>query len=71
MPDISNMPVSILMSKIIFMTYLPIVRPKLKSSPFDISSTSISVLMRKIISIKYIPTVRPKLVPKLKMLRSY
>ena len=69
------------MSKIIFMKYLPPVRPKmipkLKMPRIywnltrDISNIPISVFMSKIIFIKYLPTAWPKLVPKLKVLRIY
>ena len=80
--DVSNMPISILMLKIIFMKYLPIVKPKtspkiknaqnlLKFGPSNTSSMPIPFLLSKIIFIKYLPPVRPKLVPKLKMLRIY
>ena len=77
-------PISVLMSKIIFIKYLTPVRPKLvpklklkvlriylKADKFDILNMPISILMSKIIFIKYLPPVRPKLVPKLKMLRIY
>ena len=70
-----------IMSKIIFMKYLPPVRPKmipkLKMPRIywnltrDISNIPISVFMSKIIFIKYLPTAWPKLVPKLKVLRIY
>ena len=70
------------MSKVIYMKYLPPVRPKLvlkiksaqnllKFDLIDISDMPISILMSKIILIKYLPPVRPKLVPKLKVLRIY
>ena len=70
------------MSKIIFMKYLPPVRPKfvpkiknaqdvLKSCASNISSVPISILMSKMIFIKYVPPIRPKLVPNLKVLRIY
>ena len=62
------------MSKIIFMKYLPPVRPKIKNyqnllkfDTFDISNIPIS----KIIFITYLPPVRPKMVPKWKMFRIY
>ena len=62
------------MSKIIFMKYLPHVRPKLvpklktlKIGSFDISNIPTSILMSKIISIKYLPLGRPKLVAKLNL----
>ena len=62
--------ISIFMLKMIFINYLPPVRPKLKSAQnllkfgtFDISNMSISILMSEIIFIKYLPPlppVRPK-----------
>ena len=62
------------MSKIIFMKYLPHVRPKLvpklktlRIGSFDISNIPTSILMSKIISIKYLPLGRPKLVAKLNL----
>ena len=69
--DISNIPVLILISKIIFMKYLPVVRPKLvpkyksvhnllKFGTFDIFYIPISILMSKIIFIKYLAAVRPR-----------
>ena len=67
------MPISILMSKMIFIKYFPPARlkfvPKLsvqnlfKLGTFDISNTQISILMSKIIFMKYLPPVRPKLTP--------
>ena len=78
--DISNILISILMSKIFFMKYLPTVRlklvPKLKVVRIywnlsHITNMSIWILMSKVIFIKYLPPARPKLVPKLKMLRIY
>ena len=47
--DISDMPILILMSKMIFTKYLPPVRLKLKFGTFDISNILISILMSKII----------------------
>ena len=80
--DISNISVLILMSKIIFIKYLPSVRsklvPKLKvlriywnlaHSIFQICQSQF--VMLKMIFTKYLPPVRPKLVPNLKMLRVY
>ena len=78
--DISNMLISILMSKMTFMKYLSSVRPKLtpkiknaqdllKFGTFDISNILISILMSKIIFIKYVRLFRPKLVGKSKVLR--
>ena len=80
--DISNMGILILVSKIIFIEYLPPVRPKLvskfkntqnllKFGTFDIPNIPILISMSKIIFIKYLPLVRPKLVPKLKVPRVY
>ena len=80
--NISSMLHSILMLKVIFIKYLPPVRPKkvpklksvqnlLKFSTFNISNIVISILMSKIIFMKYVIPVRPKLVPKLKMFRIY
>ena len=71
-----------IMSKIIFMKYLPSVRPKMflklrmlriyrNLAQSNISSLPFSILMSKIIFKKYVPPVRPKLVAKFKMLRSY
>ena len=70
------------MSKIIFMKYLPPVRPKmiqkvknpqnlLKFGTPNISSMRIYILIPKIIFMKYLLSVRPKLVAKLKMLGIY
>ena len=76
--DISNIPISILMSKIIFIKYLlPVLsvstienaQKLLKFGTVDISNMSVSILMSKMIFIKNLPPVRPKLVPKLKMRR--
>ena len=71
-----------MMSKIIYMKYLPPVRPKMSRklrmlriyrslAQFNISSMPFSILMSKIIFKKYLPPVRPKLVPKLKMLKIF
>ena len=71
---VSNMPISILMLKNVFMKYLPIVtntQNLLKFGTIDISIMVISVLVSKTVFIKYLLPVRPKLVPKLKMLRIY
>ena len=73
--------ISILMSKMIFIKYLPPARlkffSKIKSAyifwklgTFDISNKQISILKSKLIFMKYLPLVRPKLAPKLKMLGS-
>ena len=80
--DTSNISISILMSKIIFIKYLPPFRPKLvpklkmfriywNCGTFDISNIPISILMWKIIFMKYLPPVRSKLIPKLKVLKIY
>ena len=72
--DISNMPILILMSKMIFIKYLPPASPKFfpklkmlriywNLGTFDISNIPILILMWKIIFIKYLPPVWPKLVP--------
>ena len=69
----------ILMTKTIFMKYLPPVRPKLvkkienvqnlfKFGRIDISNMQISILMSKMIFIKYLPPVRPKYVQNQKCL---
>ena len=61
-----------IMSKIIFLKYLSLVRPKigfkiknaqnlLKFDTLDISNMPISILMSKIFFIKYLPPVRPKI----------
>ena len=66
------MTIPILMSKIVFIKYLPPVRPKigpkmrgaqnlLKFGRFDISNMAIPILMSKIVFIKYLPPVRPKI----------
>ena len=79
---ISNMPILILISKMIFMKYLPPVKLKLVSKSkmlricwnlgiFDILNIPISILMWKLIFIKYLPLFWPKLVTKLKVLRIY
>ena len=76
------MPILILISKMIFMKYLPPVRLKLLSKSkmlricwnlgiFDILNIPISILMWKLIFIKYLPLFWPKLVTKLKVLRIY
>ena len=76
------MPISILMSKMVFMKHFPPVRPKLvpKFKMFriywnlgkvDISNIPILILMWKIIFMKNLIHVRLKLVPKLKVLRIY
>ena len=80
-PNISGMPISILMSKIIFIKYLlpvPKLLPKLKVliiylkfGTVDISNMPISILMPKIIFMKYLSIARPKLVPKLKESGNY
>ena len=70
------------MSRIIFMKYLPPVRPKLvpklknvqnllKFGTFDNSNMPISILIPKMIFKKYLPPIESKLVPKLRMLRIY
>ena len=80
--DISNIPISILISKITFKKYFLPVKPKLVSKLkmlkiyrnlgiFDILSIPISILMWKLIFLNYLPPVWPKLVPKLKVLRFY
>ena len=76
--DISNMPISILMSQINFVTVRLNLFPKisscqhlLKFSTFDISNILILVLMLKMIFIKQSPPVSPKSVPKLKVARIY
>ena len=79
--NISGMPISILMSKIIFIKYLlpvPKLLPKLKVliiylkfGTVDISNMPISILMPKIIFMKYLSIARPKLVPKLKESGNY
>ena len=61
-------------SKMIFMNYLPPVRPKMfpklrsKLSKFDTSTIyhPISILMSKIFFQKHLPPIKPKLVSKLK-----
>ena len=73
------MPISILMTKMIFIEYLPPARPKLVpnlkvpriywNGAVDISNIPISILKSKINFMKYLPPVRPKLTPKLNMLR--
>ena len=75
------MPISILMSKIIFMKYLPPVRSKLvpKLKMLRIYWNLAHLIFKHVdlnlnvknIFIKYLPPVRPKLVPKLKMLIIY
>ena len=76
------MPISILISKMVFMKHFPPVRPKLvpKFKMFriywnlgkvDISNIPILILMWKIIFMKNLIHVRLKLVPKLKVLRIY
>ena len=74
--DISNIAISTLMSKIIFIQYLAPLRPKIKSAQnllkfgtFDISNIPISILMSQIIFIKFLPPVGPELVLKFEMLR--
>ena len=81
--DISNMPISILMSKMIFIKYLFTtclaqigtkiinIQDLLKFGTYDISNITVSILMSKIIFIKYLPPVRPKLVLKTEVLRIY
>ena len=81
--DISDMPISTLMSKIVFMKYLfttyqAQIGPKIKHAQnllkfgiFDISNIFISILMSKIIFINYLPPTRLKLVTKLKTLIIY
>ena len=70
---ISNMPISISMSKMIFVKYLPPTQighkiknaqDLLKFAAFDISNIPISILMSKTIFIKHLPITRPKLFPK-------
>ena len=74
--------ISILMSKIVFIKYLPYFRlkliPKLKNAQnllkfvsFDISNIPIWILMSKIFLMKYLPPATPKLVLKLKVPRVY
>ena len=69
------MPISVLISKMTFIKYLPPARSKLvpklnnnqdllKFGTFDISNIPISILISKIISVKYLPAARSKLVPK-------
>ena len=80
--DISNISISIVMSKIIFIKYWPLVQsklvPKLKMlriywnlGTFDISNILISSLIWKIVFMKYLSPIWPKLVPKLKVPRIY
>ena len=68
--DISNIPISILTSKIFLMNFLPPASPKFvpklkaprfysKFGTFDISTMPISILMSKLIFIKYLQAVRP------------
>ena len=66
--DISNIPTSILMSKIISIKYLPLGRPKLVAKlnlefteirHIDISNMPIWILMSKMVFMKYLPAVRP------------
>ena len=78
--DISNMPISILMSKMIFIESLQPVRPKLtpKLKMLRIYWNLAHVIFRisrswfwcqKLFFIKYLPVTTPKLVPNWKMLR--
>ena len=78
----SQLLIAHVLSKIIFMKYLPAVRskmsPKLRMlriygnlATCNISSMLISILMSKIIFKEYLPPVRPKLFPNLKMLKIY
>ena len=71
-----------IMSKMIFMKYLPPVRPKMvpKSKMLriywnfptcDISNILISILLSKIIFIKYLRPAWPRFFPKLKMFKIY
>ena len=79
--NISNMPNSVLMSKISFMKYLPPVRPKLipklKSSEvieiwhIRYFKYAVSIMTSKMVFMKYLPIVRPKLISKLKESRIY
>ena len=80
--DISNMPISILLSKINFIKYLQPVRPKLVSKLKMLSIYwNLTHLIfwisqcwfwwQKLFLMKYLPIARPKLVPKWKMLRFY
>ena len=80
--DISHLPISILMSKIIFVICLPPVRPKLvpKLKTLIIYWNLAHLIFwisrshfwpQKSFFVKYLPTARPKLVPKWKTLRIY
>ena len=77
--DISNMPVSILMSKMIFIKCLPRITPnlvpKLKMLRIYWNLAHLNIQSQfwsqKLFFIKYLPIARPKLVPKWKMLRIY
>ena len=80
--DIWNISISNLMLEIVFIKYLPPVRPKLvpklkmlriyrNLGTFDISNIPILSLMWNIILMKYLPLVLPKSVAKLKVLRIY
>ena len=60
-----------LISKIVFMKYLPPFSPETKSAQnllkfgtFGISNMSLSILLSKRIFINYLPIVEPKLAPK-------
>ena len=80
-PNISGMPISILMSKIIFIKYLlavPKLLPKLnvliiylKFGIVDISNMPISILMPKIIFMKYLQIASPHWSQKLKESKNY
>ena len=77
--DISNMPVSILMSKMIFIKCLPRITPnlvpKLKMLRIYWNLAHLNIQSQfwsqKLFFIKYLPIARPKLVPKWKMLKIY
>ena len=80
--DILNTPISIQMSKMIFIKYLPPVRPKLVPILkmlriyWDLAHLIFRISRscfwcQKLLFIKYLPTARPKLVPKWKKLRIY
>ena len=76
-----NMPISIFMSKMIFIKYFPPLGTNwsqnwkcsglIEIGNIDIWNIPISILMSKIIFIEHLPPVRPKLVPKVKVLRIY
>ena len=74
--DILGMPISIHISKIGFIKYLPADGPKMISKlkmrriywnlAYDFLNMSISIFMSKIIFVKHLPPLSPKFVPKLK-----